>query len=96
MVIVLDNYWVHISERVRAECPALVRAGVILWYLPAYSPELSAIEPIWQHIKHQEIQRHSYEQVGALKQVVDGALTRKAEALRARDRETAQSLGLAA
>jgi DDE superfamily endonuclease len=96
LVIVLDNYSVHVSERVRTEQAALVRAGVILWYLPAYSPEMSAIEPIWQSLKHHEIPQRSFEEVGKLKQTVDGALVRKAVALRARYQEVAQSLQRAA
>jgi DDE superfamily endonuclease len=96
LVIVLDNYSVHVSERVRTEQAALVHAGVILWYLPAYSPEMSAIEPIWQSLKHHEIPQRSFEQVGELKQTVDGALEQKAVALRARYREAAQSLRRAA
>jgi hypothetical protein len=47
LVIWLDNYSVHKSDRVRAEIPALERAGITLQYLPSYSPELSKIEPIW-------------------------------------------------
>jgi DDE superfamily endonuclease len=92
LVIVLDNYSVHVSDRVRQEQPALVRAGVILWYLPAYAPELSAIEPIWQSVKHHEIPQRSFEQLGDLKQTVDGTLHCKAGALRAHYREAAQSL----
>jgi transposase len=92
LVIVLDNYSVHVSERVRQEQPALVGAGVILWYLPAYSPELSAIEPIWQSVKHHEIPKRSVEQLGELKQTVDAALHAKATVLRARHPEAAQSL----
>jgi hypothetical protein len=96
LVIVLDNYSVHVSERVRQEQPALARAGVRLWYLPAYTPEMSGIEPVWQSVKHHEIPQRSFERVGELKQTVDGALERKATALRARHREAAQSLQRAA
>jgi hypothetical protein len=96
LVIVLDNYSVHKSARVHAERPALVAAGVILWYLPAYSPEMSAIEPIWQAVKYREIRRRSHEVLGELKGAIDDALTRKAAALRAAHTETAYSLCLAA
>ena len=44
LVIWLDNYSVHKSERVQAELPALERAGITLCYLPSYSPELNADE----------------------------------------------------
>jgi hypothetical protein len=96
LVIVLDNYSVHVSDRVRAEQPALARAGVILWYLPAYSPEMSAIEPVWQNVKHHEIPQRSFERLGDLKQTVDGALEGQAATLRARHPQAAQLLQRAA
>ncbi len=47
LVIWLDNYSVHKSQRVREEEAAFERAGITLCYLPSYTPELSTIEPIW-------------------------------------------------
>lgn len=89
---VLDNYSTHKSERVRAEEPQLKAAGIHLFYLPAYSPELSRIEAVWQDVKYQGLPVRSYEQLGALKQAVDTALARKAIELRTARRETAQLL----
>jgi putative transposase len=43
-VVVLDNASLHISKAVKARRPELARAGVYLYYLPAYSPELNEIE----------------------------------------------------
>jgi hypothetical protein len=90
LVIVLDNYSVHTSETVRAAQPALTAAEVYLFYLPAYSPELSAIEPIWQGVKHHDLPERSFERLGQLKGAVDAVLTRKAAALRAAHVKTAQ------
>lgn len=81
LVIALDNYSVHTSERVQQERAALERAGVTFFYLPSYSPELSAIEPIWQATKHHEMSQRSYDQLGALKRAVEEALARKATTL---------------
>ena len=83
LVVVLDNYSVHKSQEVRAAQPELAAANVTLWYLPAYSPELSEIEPIWHAVKHREMVRRSYELLGELKWDVDDTLERKAAALRA-------------
>jgi hypothetical protein len=82
LVVVLDNYSVHKSEEVRAAQPELAAANVTLWYLPAYSPELSRIEPIWHDVKHHDMTRRSYEVLGDLKRDVDDTLERKAAALR--------------
>ena len=47
LVVVVDNYQAHKSDRVKAELPKLQAADIYLFYLPAYSPQLSEIEPIW-------------------------------------------------
>jgi hypothetical protein len=82
LVIWLDNYSVHKSDRVQAEIPALERAGITLQYLPSYSPELSKIEPIWQDVKHHDMRERSQTEVRALKEATEVALTRKAAELR--------------
>ena len=96
LVLVLDNYSVHTCEAVRLARPALAVAGIYLFYLPAYSPELSAIEPIWYDVKHRELVVRSYAVLGELKRAVDAALARKAAALRRAHPETTNSLLLAA
>lgn len=82
LTLVLDNYSVHKSGVVAAEQPAWAAAGIELRYLPAYSPELSAIEPVWNSLKQHEIAVRSFARVGDLKQAVEAALARKAAALR--------------
>ena len=48
-VVVLDNLNVHKGKRLRAWC---ARVGdVHLEYLPAYAPELNAVEAAWGHGK---------------------------------------------
>ena len=82
LMVVLDNYSVHRSRLVREEEPALVGADIHLVYLPSYSPELSAIEPVWHDVKQHHLPIRSFEQVGELKAAVDEALTCKAHKLR--------------
>jgi len=82
LVIVLDNYSVHKSTRVKEEVERLRAANIELFYLPSYSPELSKIEPIWQDVKYREMQTRSYTDLGALKRAVDRALAAKAIMLR--------------
>ncbi len=96
LVIWLDNYSVHKSERVRAEIPALSRAGVTLHYLPSYSPELSQIEPIWHAVKHHAIKERSHTEVVALKRATEKALRKKAADLLVAHQKTAQLLAQAA
>jgi transposase len=92
LVVVLDNYGVHTSERVRKGGPALAAADIGFFYLPAYSPELSDIEPIWNTTKHHDLPDRSHALLGALKRAVDTALTHKADRLRAARQNHAPSL----
>lgn len=89
---VLDNYSVHKSAQVQAEVPRLAAAGIHLFYLPAYSPELSRIEPVWQDTKYQELPVRSFDRLQALKEAVDLGLARKAIRLRAAQTGTDQLL----
>lgn len=96
LVIWVDNYSVHKSERVRDELPELERAGITICYLPSYTPELSKIEPIWQEVKYHRMTQRSYTEVHDLKRATDGALAQKAADLLAVRPETTNSLDRAA
>jgi DDE superfamily endonuclease len=92
LIIWLDNYSVHKSERVQAELPAWERAGITLCYLPSYSPELSRMEPIWHPVKHHEIVQRSHAVLGDLMTAVETALTQKVADLLATRDQTDQLL----
>lgn len=47
-LLILDNLQVHKVEEVAA---CAEKAGIELLYLPPYSPDLSAIEPMWSKVK---------------------------------------------
>ena len=79
--IVLDNYSVHRSTAVRAAEAALARAGVTFYFLPPYSPKLSAIEPVWRHVKYTDLATRSFADGSALHDAVDTALANRARAL---------------
>jgi putative transposase len=82
LMIILDNYAVHKSQTIREGQPALVAADVHLVYLPAYCPELSAMEPVWNDVKQHWLPIRSFARVVELKHAVDDALARKARHLR--------------
>ncbi len=96
LVIVLDNYSVHKSQAVKDALPELEAANVELFYLPAYSPELSDIEPIWRAVKGHAMPYRTQTVLGQAKQAVDNALTTKAEQLRLALAETTNVERLAA
>jgi putative transposase len=70
-VVVLDNASLHISKAVQARRPELARAGIYLYYLPAYSPELNEIEPVFKQVKHHEIPVRSYNSKAGLRGAVE-------------------------
>jgi transposase len=59
-VVVLDNAGMHTSKVVKAARPGLAKQGVYLYYLPAYSPELNRIEPVFKQVKHHEMPVRSF------------------------------------
>ncbi len=93
LIVVLDNYSVHTSELLRQAKPALEAADVYLFHLPAYSPELSEIEPVWQDTKHHRLVRRSYELLGELKLALLAALQDKAVQLLERKQTYRLSVG---
>ena len=70
-VVVLDNASIHISKAFRAQRRSLAGLGIYLYYLPAYSPELNRIEPVFRQVKYQEIPVRSYTSKAALRQAVE-------------------------
>lgn len=82
LMVVIDNYSVHKSDRVAWERRQLAAADVYLVYLSAYSPELSRIETHWKATKYYDLPQRSFTQLGDLKAAVETALARRAIILR--------------
>ena len=74
LVIVLDNAATQRGKEVQAARPALEAAGVTVYYLPPYSPQLNRIEPVWRVLKHTKLQQRSYPSEEALQVAVDQAV----------------------
>jgi DDE superfamily endonuclease len=51
-VVVLDNASIHTSEQFQAKILQWRKQGLLLKFLPKYSPELNRIEILWKHIKY--------------------------------------------
>jgi hypothetical protein len=96
LVLVVDNYSVHTCERVQQEQEAFAAAGITLFFLPSYSPEMSGIEPIWHDVKYHEMTKRSYTILGDLFRAVEEALANKASDLLAACSKTAVSFRAAA
>ena len=70
-VVVLDNAGIHTSKAVKAARPGLARLGIYLYYLPAYSPELNRIEPVFKQVKHHDIPTRSHTSKADLRKAVE-------------------------
>jgi putative transposase len=70
-VVVLDNASLHVSTVTKAARPGLAKLGIYLYYLPAYSPELNEIEPVFKQVKHHEIPRRSHTSKTELRESVE-------------------------
>jgi putative transposase len=70
-VVVLDNAGMHTSKAVKARRKELAGRGIYLYYLPAYSPELNRIEPVFKQVKHHEIPRRSHTSKAELRASVE-------------------------
>src|SRR5512142_1636338 len=92
-VIVLDNASLHTSRVIRGARRRLAAAGIYLYYLPPYSPELNEIEPVFRQVKYQEIPRRSYPTRVGLREAVEVAFTAYSQRL---PRKPAESLRPAA
>ncbi|MBV8316570.1 MAG: transposase [Planctomycetaceae bacterium] len=70
-VVVLDNAGLHVSKVVKAQRKELARQGIFLYFLPAYSPELNRIEPVFKQIKHHEVPHRSHTSKAELRASVE-------------------------
>jgi len=74
--VLLDNAPMHRSHEFIQRIPQWVRRGLILKYLPPYSPELNLIEILWRFMKYQWLPFSAYMSFQCLLQAVEDILTR--------------------
>lgn len=59
-VVVLDNANVHKSKVVQERRRVWEERGLVLFYLPAYSPQLNIVEVLWRKLKYEWLQPRDY------------------------------------
>ena len=74
-VVVLDNASIHTSEEFEERLPFWKKQGLILKYLPPYSPELNLIEILWRHIKYRWLPFSAYQCLNALIEALENILS---------------------
>ena len=90
LVVVLDNAAIHHSRVIQAAQPELQQQGIELYYLPPYSPELNAIEPVFGGIKTHDLPARRYATIPALLDAVHAGFTAAEARLHARHRSLPQ------
>ncbi|GGJ77600.1 hypothetical protein GCM10008939_22050 [Deinococcus aquiradiocola] len=71
--VVCDRASVHTCALVAAEREGWKARGLILTFLPAYSPELNLMEGCWRQLKYHDLLKRFYEDKPQLRAAVEGA-----------------------
>lgn len=74
-VVVLDNASIHRSNAFQEQMPIWEQKGLLLYFLPAYAPELNLIEILWRFIKYCWLPFSAYLNFEALVIGVEAILT---------------------
>jgi transposase len=91
-VVVLDNARVHTSKRVQERRPFWQQRGLLIFYLPPYSPHLNIAERLWRKLKYEWLQAADYATTDGLFYQIRQALAAVGKGLKIRFSEF--SLGL--
>jgi len=74
-VVVVDNASIHRSEEFEDRVPYWKKHGLIITYLPPYSPELNLIEILWRRIKYDWLPFSAYACLHAMIEALDDILS---------------------
>ena len=74
-VVVIDNASIHTSEEFADRIPYWKKQGLIIKYLPPYSPELNLIEILWERIKYTWVPFSAYQCLNALIEALENILS---------------------
>lgn len=73
LVVILDNASIHKAKEIMGMLQILKNKGLVLYFLPPYSPELNRIERFWHKMKY-ELMEFKHRTTEALEAAVDKAL----------------------
>ena len=74
--VLIDNAPMHRSKAFISQIPKWVRKGLIVKYLPPYSPELNLIEIVWRFMKYYWLPFSAYASFESLVAAVEDVLKR--------------------
>ncbi len=70
-VLVLDNSSIHTSNAFKDKQEEWEKKGLIIFFLPTYSPELNIIEILWRFIKYKWLEIDAYSSWKSLVEAVE-------------------------
>ena len=70
-VVILDNSSLHHSRAFKNKLKQWYKKGLILKFLPKYSPELNLIEILWRKMKYEWLSFQAYDSFRTLKEEVE-------------------------
>jgi len=70
-VVVVDNAAIHTSKKFKNQIKKWEAKGLLLFYLPPYSPQLNPIEQLWKFMKYYWIKLDAYKSVKNMKEYVE-------------------------
>ena len=73
-IVVMDNASVHRNDEFEPCIPHWKKQGLIVKFLPAYSPELNLIEILWRRIKYSWLPFSAYDSLNALIEALENVL----------------------
>ena len=59
-LLVMDNARIHTAKAFQACLPEWEEKGLLIFYMPAYSPHLNRIERLWQKVKYEWLKAPDY------------------------------------
>ena len=74
-VVVIDNAPIHTSDEFNSHIEEWKEKWLIIYRLPAYSPELNIIEMLWRKVKYDWLPFEAYKSFSALKQELFNVLS---------------------
>ncbi len=74
-VVVIDNASIHTSDEFEDRIPSWKKQGLVITYLPSYSPELNLIEILWRRIKYTWLPFSAYACLNALSEALEAILS---------------------
>ena len=74
-IVVIDNASIHTSEEFEDRIAGWKKQGLLIKYLPAYSPELNLIEILWRRIKYSWLPFSAYQCLNALIEALENILS---------------------